>query len=305
MKILICRCFGIGNAIMAIPMIRAIISVQPESRIDLLIGNTSDDVGAWNVFSILRARLLNEWSGGLGIYINEAKDVEYDLAILAIPYDGRWMNGVHFRAKEVWDGRTRPDPSTTGLMSWKKHEVEYQMENANRLGYCGETPPIRFLTARSVDEQKFYLGVGYKKDAAGFWKIKHWGNERFAALAQMILDDNPRNMIVTTGDMADVALSINPIFKLIKTNLRVRFYADSLDKSFQTVATSGWYVGNDTGMMHAAASFGNRVVAAFNLENSIVKSRPWCPPNQYRALDGSKAPVTPEQMFAAVKELSI
>jgi ADP-heptose:LPS heptosyltransferase len=307
MRILFCKVFGIGNAAMSIPALRALEQVAGRGNVDVLVGSTSDDAGAREVFQ--QFVLSGEFGGR--IYTDFAQDPgkpvsTYDIAVLSIPYDGRWQNGAHFRALRVMDGRTRPDPTTTGLVSWKKHEVEYQMENPIALGYVGPIPSAAFMPCRGpkVDYLKrVYVGVGYKKDAAGFWNAKHWGNENYARLIEMLLDDDPDRMIFMSGNPLDMRLSMAPILRAIRNDPRGRTMAMDvvIESSFDRAASCGYYIGNDTGMMHVAASEGARVVAYFNLPNSPVKSAPWGV--QRRILDGTMGPVTPEMMFRAFKEI--
>jgi hypothetical protein len=295
-RILYGKCFGIGNAIMAIPALRALRSMG--HQVDVLVGTLPDDGGAVEVLSRLRDY---EGMGIIGtVYRDNALPARYDLAIMAIPFDGRWRNGTHYIADKVMDGRTRPDPATTGLISWKKHEIEYQMDNARELGYSDEIPSCSFLSPHLVDgSHSFYLGIGYKKDAAGFWKAKHWGNENFAALVKFIAD-HPLNRVFTTGDMQDLVLTIAPIMRMVNDK-RFIHEPGSLVKSFDSVADCGFYVGNDTGMMHVAAAFGRKALGLFFLENSIVKSKPWC--KDGFALDGVGRNVTPEEVFRKIKEM--
>ena len=282
---------------MAIPMIRAIQSL-PDTTVDILVGCMPDDFGAHQVLSKVV-------SGQGKLYTTVALEHPYDVAVMAIPFDGRWHNGIHFNAKTVLDGRTRPDPSTTGLISWKKHEVLYQMENAHELGYSGQPPSMNFLGDSKVDREKIYLGVGYKKDAAGFWKVKHWGNENYATLIKLLLDSNPSLHVIATGDAADLQLSIAPISRMV-SDRRFEFKLSSrsnLDEAFRTVAGCGIYVGNDTGMMHVAAAAGLDVCGLFFMKNAYVKNRPWMRWGKFDiSLDTTWMQVTPEIVAAKIKD---
>lgn len=279
MKILVGKTFGIGNAIMAVPMLKALRSMGHD--VDVLVGTLPDDGGAMEVMMFLRDELgtINK------VWLNRCPE-SHDLAIMSIPYDGRWRNGVDYYATKVMDGRTRPDPSTTGLVSWHKHEVEYQMDNAYELGYKGDVPTCAFMKPEewALRPRVFYLGVGYKKDAAGFWKVKHWGNENYAELVKRVLAEHPMNLVYTSGDMADLQLSINPISKIVN-DPRFKYNPGGIKDSFKLIARCGTYFGNDTGMMHVAAACGNNVAACFLLQNSAIKSRPWCS-SPYSCVEG-------------------
>lgn len=273
MKVLVAKCFGIGNCVMAVPLVKALMSMG--HQVDVLVGSLPDDTGAIEVFSALARRYSD-----LGqIWVNHApSSVTYDVAVLSIPYDGRWVNGRDFNARLVMDGRPRPDPSTFGFSSWKRHEVEYQMENAYTLGYEGDVPSTEFrgLYSPQAGETKVYFGVGYKKDQAGFWKRKHWGNENFAALARLILRRRPDIQVVMTGDPLDLQLSIAPIIRMSGSS-RVKYVTGGLDSSMELLSTCHLYVGNDTGMMHVAASMGMPTVGLLMLEGTELKNPPWGP----------------------------
>ncbi len=252
---------------MAIPMIRAL-QYLPDAIVDVLVGDLPDDFGARQV--------LSKVVGGQGkLYVTEALEHHYDVAVMAIPFDGRWRNGIHFNADQVIDGRTRPDPKTTGLVSWQHHEIDYQMDNARQLGYFGDVPSARFMPYMQRDPDRIYVGVGYKKDASGFWKVKHWGNENYAKLITMILDHDPKIKVVMTGDVADFSLSIAPIKRMVSNQRLIANFSSNIDDAFRTVAGCGTYVGNDTGMMHVASSCGLNVLGLFFMQHAVKKNGPW------------------------------
>lgn len=271
MKVLVGKTFGIGNAVMAIPMLKALKSLDNVEKLDVLIGSTSDDFGAFDVFKHLRGDVIDH------LWVNTAApELEYDVAIMSIPFDGRWRNGVHFKAKEVMDSRTRPDPSTEGLVSWKKHEVAYQMDNAYALGYEGDVPSCSFIKRLDGSACGVYLGVGYKKDDMGFWKRKHWGNENFIELTRQLLQLNKSVTVATTGSLLDWRFTISELVDEFCDEPRfIAPTATELSTAFGMLLSSKVYVGNDTGMMHVAASVGIPCVVPFFIEGSIIKNRPW------------------------------
>jgi ADP-heptose:LPS heptosyltransferase len=321
MKILFGKCFGIGNAVMAIPVLKALRSLDPTGRLDVLVGSTHDDSGAAEVMSYLRPDTIDH------LYLDHAlaqdnigSIKEYDLAIMSIPFDGRWKNGQHFCAKRVIDGRTRPDPSTTGLVSWKKHETDYQMDIVQKIADDNFSAHVihefdssffpRNLFPQSFDasffpnKKNFYLGVGYKKDAAGFWKVKHWGNENYVKLIKSLLEKDLCDRVFVTGDRMDFTSSIAPIMRGLGIQEKRFVYVpvDSLDESFRVIAGCGTYVGNDTGMMHVAASMGLSVVAPFFIENSITKSSPRC--SRSISIDGVNREVTVQEFIDCIREVN-
>lgn len=301
MRVLYGKCFGIGNAVMAIPAIKAIQSL-PDTSVDILVGNTPDDFGAFEILSKVV-------KGDGKVFVNSALERHYDVAVMAIPFDGRWKNGVHFNADKVMDGRTRPDPSTVGLVSWKKHESEYQMDNARELGFQEERDPhCSFEDHKYQHSYNVFLGVGYKKDAAGFWKVKHWGNENFSKFINIFLRKYPSGNVFMSGDNADYILSMVPIFKDVDADLRSRVHttlAKDLQTSIDVMKKCSAYVGNDTGMMHVAAALGLDVIAYFALENSTTKSKPLWSKREIQYLhwiDPRYQSSSPEDFFKSLSE---
>ena len=272
MRVLYGKCFGIGNAVMAVPAIKAIRKLPHVSRLDVLIGTGPDDVGALNVMFELKKQ------GVIDVVHTNVAEGEFDVAIMAIPFDGRWRNGTHFRAERVIDGRPRPDPSTHGLVSWKKHEIAYQMDNVSEICrdimYAEESSC--FMDRPKTLENTLYLGLGYKKDQAGFWKTKHWGNENYSIFLKELfaIDDTVR--VRTTGDMNDYHESIRPIMDMVKNKRFSYVPTPNITDAFREVGRSTMYFGNDTGMMHVAASFDMPTMGLFFLENSHVKCEPRC-----------------------------
>lgn len=304
MNVLFGKCFGLGNAVMAVPAIKALHSMG--HKVHVLIGSTRDDVGAMDVLLALKTH----YGCIERIWVDSAPygaAPVFDLAIMSIPFDGRWREGMHFHAKQVVDGRTRPDPTTTGLVSWKKHEIEYQMDNIYTLGYQGDVPSCAFLPPEewALRPRVFYLGLGYKKDAAGFWKVKHWGNENYAELVKLVLAEHPMNLVYTSGDTGDLQLSIRPIMAAVDDK---RFMHDpaNLKESIRLVNRCGMYVGNDTGMMHVSAACNRQVVGIFKMQNSATKARPWC--DTYSCveafdLQGNPRTISVEEVFREIKEM--
>lgn len=268
MNILVGKCFGLGNAVMAVPMVRALATI---GTVDVLLGNTVDDVGAIDVFLQLK---------NIGviadIHLVNACTKRYDVAIMAIPFDGRWVNGIHYRADRVLDTRPRPEFSPElGFKSWKKHEVEYQIENAIELGFNDQIPTMQF-TPRSneIDQNLVYLGFGFKRDKADFWSQKHWGNERFTKFITHCIEMKPDIRFRATGNAADLAQVIMPI----RNELEIEFgpITANITSAIHEVGRCGSYFGNDTGMMHVAASFDMPTFGLMAYENVATKNHPWC-----------------------------
>jgi ADP-heptose:LPS heptosyltransferase len=301
LRILFGKTFGLGNAVCAVPAIKAL---QTLGDVDLLVGNSPDDFGAIEVLAGLVA------SRGGKVHVNEAwVGGRYDVAIMSIPFDGRWRRQSrpfdytgHFYADKVLDGRARPNNSQTlGFSSWEKHEVEYQMENVYELGYKGEIPDCSFtMKFGRLPDNSVYVGMGHKRDPQGFWSQKHWGNMNFACLIKLLLQDDPKRHIYTTGNIQDYRESLLPVMELVADE-RFHINVGNLPGAFGTIGSCDHYVGNDTGMAHVAASMDKNVAVVYKMDNAWTKSRPWC--RNYRVIKSVEREVSPEEVLQQFKEM--
>lgn len=278
MRILVGKTFGIGNACLVVPLLKALKSLG--HSVDVLVGTGPDDAGASVVMSFLVGTIIDELHTD-----SVPPDVRHDIAIMAIPFDGRWVNGIHYSADVTFDARQRPDNVRhLGFDMWKKHEVEYQMENAYALGFSGNIPDGSFFEPADFDDSSpFYLGIGYKRDTGGFGLSKHFGNERYAELITNIMD-RVGGKFLTTGTQLDMVETAWPIQKKTKG-----FYAafQPLVSSIRTVQRCRAYIGNDTGMMHVAASMGLPTFGLFSDSHLMVKNPPFCARHRCYLFDAS------------------
>jgi hypothetical protein len=268
MHILVGKTFGIGNCVLAIPMIKALSTL---GEVDVLIGTKDDDWGAKDVMNSLRGSVVRDVCYDIAPH-------HYDVAVMSIPFDGRWQNGIDYGAKRVIDCRRRPgNVERLGFDMWEKHEVEYQMDNARELGYSGPTPDCSFLSKpAAVDPDLVYLGVGYKRDPGGFGLSKHFGNERYAELIREIQAIRPETKFVSTGGPADLIQSGYQIIKHLGNDGSYRFHSKAVRQSFDDLASCAAYIGNDTGFMHVAASVGMPTCGLFAYPDLVTKNPPFC-----------------------------
>lgn len=261
-------------------MIKALATL---GEVDVLIGSTPDDFGAATIFDNL---LLN---GTINkIHVDTVVSDTHAVAVMAIPFDGRWRNGVHFMAQMVLDGRKRPgNIERLGFDMWEKHEVAYQMENAYELGYSGPLPTAQFLQPGVQNEDLVYVGIGYKRDPGGFGLSKHFGNERFADLIQAIRKIRPGTRFVSTGGPADIIQSGMPIMRIIGDH---EIYhcktSGGLSNAFDVIKQCKAYIGNDTGMMHVAASLPITTHGLFLSQDLARKNHPYGPDANHWMVSG-------------------
>jgi hypothetical protein len=277
MKILVGSTFGIGNAVLKVPLIKALLGMLPEvTRLDILVGTGHDDYGALNVMQRLQKHVSVD-----NVYVNEVPNntVHYDVAIMAIPFDGRWQPDIHYSAELVIDERKRPgNIERLGFDMWTRHEVEYSMDSAIYLGYDARTPSLQFMDRSLIsDPNLVYLGLGYKRDPGGFGASKYWGNENYLELIKEVTRLRPGTKFVSTGSHADLIQNGAWLMKRIQDQNVYRFpVVGSLEMSFDMLADCGSYFGQDSGFMHVAASLDMPTFGLTPYPDLRVKNPPLC-----------------------------
>jgi len=112
---------------------------------------------------------------------------------------------------------------------------------------------------------------------------------------------------VMTGDVGDFQATIAPIGRAL-SDQRFQHGMTSLQESIHAISMCGGYVGNDTGMMHVAASFGLPTLGLFFMgEKSVIKSAPrWDEKALLQDhLQGDKIAITPAVVLEKMVEMGM
>jgi hypothetical protein len=203
----------------------------------------------------------------------------------------------------------RPTPGLDYHWLFEKHEAEYLLDLARALGYVGARPPIRKLVGNAghglvVPPQTIAIGIGYYKGLRADgrdWSDRHWGNANFLELCRRLEAQGHRPVLV--GDQKDFERDGHFLadagVESICGKLTLSQFVDYLGKCRA-------YIGNDSGLMHIAASVGIPTVGIFVSTNS-VKSYPlgaWCV-----ALGGDQGPrryeISVSRVLQALKDVTL
>lgn len=260
LNIAVVQCYGLGNAIMASPLLQALKSMG--HRLDVIVERGRASHLAFSGWPEVIDRI---WFGSVPRFRRV-----YDLAVFchpSSPYVGRC------RFKRASEPELRGDG--TGYM-WRfdRHEVLVLLEMARRIGFQGRPPPLRVPRSSKakprIPHNSVAIGIGYLKDHAR-WAGKHWGNEQYADLCRRLSEQGYSPIIV--GDESDQPDGVS-----ISSLASVAFNACGTLPFIQTVeliAQCVGFIGNDSGLMHVAAAVDVPTVGIFRNTNPI-KNRPWC-----------------------------
>jgi heptosyltransferase II len=337
MKILIRATNWVGDAILALPALRAVRSRFPAAHISILSRpyiadiyrgqGVSDELIAWDPHGEHR-RLR-----GRQQLISGLRSRQFDVALLLQnAFDAAWLAWrahIPQRIGYARDGRSFllskaiavPKPGEI-----PPHEKFYYLELLRRIGWLDTFPIVDHISLQVSDSAKRHaaetlLAAGARPHArriaigagASYGSAKCWPAERFAEWVNRFQAQSDADIILF-GASAEAPLS-----NAIIVNMRRR----PVDLTGKTalgdlpalLSQCHFFLGNDSGAMHVAAAVGLPVVAVFGPtdpfgtapvtpRSSIVQDQPYCSPcflrrcpTDHRCMNR----VTPDMVEAAAK----
>jgi len=328
-KILIRATNWVGDAIMALPALRAVRTRFPDADITIL---ARPYVGAiYKNQRICDNMMLLDDKSSL---LSELRAQKFDVALLLQNAFGAawfaWRAGIPQRIGYARDGRSLlltkavpvPKPGEIPL-----HEQYYYLELLRRAGWLDSLPNESFIKLCVPEEnrqhaEEFLLSVGVSHNnlriaigaGASYGSAKCWPPDRFAELANRLQAQAP----------ADVILFGTPAEAAVSSVIAAGMHRPPIDLTGKTtindlpalLSQCHLFIGNDSGAMHVAAAVGLPVVAVFGPTDpfgtspvtprcSIVQEKPYCSPCFLRRCPTDPrcmTRVTPDAVEAAARQ---
>ena len=311
MKILIRATNWVGDAIMALPALRAVRRKFPEAEIAILarpyVADIYRDQEICNQLIAYESQGKHEGIFGRERLAVELRAQKFDLGLLLQnAFDAAWLvwrAGIPERIGYARDGRgvllTKPIPvPKTGEIP--PHEKFYYLELLRRAGWIDSLPdePLIALNVSESNRRRaegFLARCGVRSNSlrialgagASYGSAKCWPPSRFAELANRLQSESEADVILF-GTAAEAAVT-----RAISGELR-RPPIDLTEKTSiadlpALLSQCHVFIGNDSGAMHVAAGVGLPVVAVFGptdpygtapvtLRCTIVQQKPYCSP---------------------------
>ena len=287
----------VGDAVMTVPALRALRRVLPGAHITLAIRPGTN--GIFSEADFIDEVLIYDRKGVLSVLpqVREWKRRKFDLAVLfqnafeaaLIPF----LAGVPLRLGYANESRqallTHPLP----LPEWRssQHEVFYYLYLVtaleqvlfNRSEVCESVPDasIEISEGRKAEAAELLrtYGVSEAEPVVAICpgsinsRAKRWPAERFAALADRLIDSRRKVLLIGSKDELDVS---DEVVSRMRNPPVVLTGKTSLDQITAVLDRADLIVTNDTGPAHIGAALGRPTIVIFGPTNPLT-TRPFAP----------------------------
>ncbi len=340
MKLLVRATNWVGDAILALPALRAVRGKFPDAHIAILARpyvaeiyryqGISDELIAYDSKGEHRG-----WRGRENL-IDGLRARHFDAALLLQnAFDAAWLTwraGIPERLGYARDGRSLLLTKAVPVPKHGEtppHEMFYYLELLRRIEWIDRLPEIEHIALSVTSEQRTraesilqQAGArsGIRRVAVGagasYGSAKCWPPERFAQTLNLY----------TAGKDLDVVLLGTPGEVAVSEAIARGLQRSPVDLTGKTaiadlpgiLAQCHLFIGNDSGAMHVAGAVGLPVVAIFGptdpcgtapvtVRRAIVQQKPYCSPcflrrcpTDHRCMNA----VTPEMVHLAARELT-
>ncbi len=302
MKILIRATNWVGDAIMALPALRAVRMRFPEAEITILARHYVAFI--YKNQQVCDNMMFVDYKRDM---VGEIRAQEFDVALLLQnAFEAAWLAwraGIPKRIGYARDGRSLlltkavPVPKSGEI---PLHEQYYYLELLRRAGWLDSLPNNPFITLNVPEDNRqraaeFLLSNGVQPNSlriaigagASYGSAKCWPPDRFAELANRLhAQSNIDVVLFGTRAEAPVSSAIAGGMRRPPIDLTGKTAIDDLPA---LLSQCHLFIGNDSGAMHVAAAVGLPVVAVFGPTDpfgtapvtprcSIVQEKPYCSP---------------------------
>ncbi len=302
MKLLIRSTNWVGDAIMALPALRAVRTRFPEAEITIL-------AKPYVAFIYKNQRVCDnmmfvDYKRDL---VSEIREQKFDKALLLQnAFEAAWFAlraGIPERIGYARDGRSLlltkavPVPKPGEIPA---HELYYYLELLRRASWLDSLPNETFIGLDVPEENRqraaqFLRSNGVQPDSlriaigagASYGSAKCWPPDHFAELANRL----------QAQSAVDIILFGTPAEQPVSSAIAAGMHRPPIDLTGKTpindlpalLSQCHLFIGNDSGAMHVAAAVGLPVVAVFGPTDpfgtapvtsrcSIVQEKPYCSP---------------------------
>ena len=282
-KILIRGPNWVGDAVLAIPALKAVRRRYPEAEITLLVrpwvaGLFTSAPFIDKLWSENKPTGLADWSR----ILREIRDRDFDLALL-LPNSFEsalmmFLGRVPRRIGYATDGRRWMLTNSVTPDHGSQHQMDYYLNLVKMLNANTDCPSLEIQASpeERADARKLLRAEGIAAGArylvlnpgAAYGSAKRWHEDRFAVVADTLAGELGLD-VALIGSEAERAIA-EQIQDRMKTKAAVLSGKTSLETLIGVLAESSLLITNDSGPMHIAAALGVPTVAVFGSTDDTV-----------------------------------
>lgn len=273
----------VGDAVLAIPAMKAMRTRFPEAEITLMVRPWV--AGLYNAAPFIDRLWSEPRPAGVSDWIRLTGGIRkshFDLALL-FPNSFEsaimmYLSGVPERVGYATDGRRWLLTNPLKPSSERRHQVHYYLDLAGAVSAEVDRPSFeieatveekaqaaKLLLAEGIPQGREYLILN---PGAAYGSAKRWGDDRFAAAGDVLASEFDLDVVIVGSEMErSIAETIQ---KGLKSRAAVLSGKTSLETLMGVMAQSALVITNDSGPMHIAAALGVPTIAIFGATDDVV-----------------------------------
>jgi ADP-heptose:LPS heptosyltransferase len=279
MKILVISLAGIGDTILATPLIRELRTHFPEAQIDALVlwaGSKDLLEGNPNLNAVYQRNFLKENKLASLRFLWPLRRQRYDVSINTHPQSRihyratAWMVGARTRVSHIYDSFSVVDRlliNRTFPQDYQKHSVENNLELLSALG---KKPVLQnhaleiflseaenswaesFLKTHQL-QSRLRLGLHVGSGGTKNLTLKRWPLEHYITLLNKVRQTLPELALLFFGGPEEDQ-DINRVLSSLNSPLAVRVRSGTLRQAGALIKRCDGFLSVDTALMHLAAA---------------------------------------------------
>ncbi len=290
---LVCAIAGIGDAVMALPMLRVLRQARPTARIAVLASPINaalfkdqpvlDEVIVFpqppslrRLIGLARGLRRRGFTAAIGAIPSDLLSLSLLLKLSGIPrrVKQRLAPGQEDQGWELWFTdllASAPDRHKTSANLDLLIPVGIRMTDLSRqrmqelVRLTIREDVLRNVCARFPRSPHRRLRTGMHPGCQKGWEFKRWNPARFAEVADRLIEENDAE-VLWFGDSSEEALVREITSRMRNPSLSVAGSLGICDAA-ALISTCDLFISNDSGPMHIAAATGVKTIALFNSGN--------------------------------------
>ena len=278
-KILVVKLRAVGDVLLSTIVLRNLRKGYPSARIDFLTEPPARDVVRRNpdVDEVLCYDRAQDWGPGL---VQMVRRRSYDLVIdlFGNPRTAlvTRLSGARYRVGYRFRGRTYAYTIVVEPRGSEVHNTEFNLDALRAIGVDIVDRNLYFPLA--PEEERFvgeFLG-GVQRDSGftvalntgGGWYTKRWPLERFATLADRLVDEHGARIVLPWGPGQREEV------EFVRAAMRRESFippATTLGQLAALLKNMSMVITNDSGPMHLAAAVGTPVLGIYGPTNPLLQ----------------------------------